>query len=118
MFQEVPVQHNTPQEKQKKKWGPLTNEKSYRNHLLTDAKKQENRQKYQIRVFGLMSKMALESRKIYTVGLARAKVKVCFQNLSYNISRLTILTRPMRKLRFCLSENGPNPPLIHSKEPT
>ncbi|MDO4585599.1 MAG: IS5 family transposase [Planctomycetia bacterium] len=91
-------------EVEKKKLVPLINEKGHRGHTLTDAKKQENRQKSRIRcrvehVFGLMNKVALGSRKIYTVGLVRAKVKVCFKNLAYNILRLTILMRPTGKLR-------------------
>ena len=37
-------------------------------------------------VFGMMGKLAHESRKIFTKGLRRAEVKISLKNLTYNLT--------------------------------
>ncbi|MDO4584393.1 MAG: hypothetical protein Q4D62_09855 [Planctomycetia bacterium] len=82
-------------EVEKKKWGPLICEKGYRNHLLIDAKKQENPG------FVVKSNMFWPDEQscprklhdLYRRPCSRES-EICFKNLSYNMLRLTILTRP------------------------
>ena len=88
-------------------------EKGYREHPLTDEQKQSNREKSRVRsrvehVFGQISQTCRGRRTLFTIGLLRAEVKICFQNLAYNMFRLAILShskpkpRPsMGKLRTC-----------------
>lgn len=83
---------------------PYICEKGYRNHPLTEEQKESNRWKSKTRcrvehVFGVMSKLARESRKIYTKGQLRATVKICLKNLAYNLCRYVILERPRGQLR-------------------
>ncbi|MBQ2821638.1 MAG: hypothetical protein IJF17_08660, partial [Thermoguttaceae bacterium] len=49
-------------------------------------------------VFGLMSKLAHESRKIFTKGLRRAEVKISLKNLTYNLYRFASLRQTAGKL--------------------
>ena len=124
-FQEVPTQRNTREENEKiKKTGTAPEEWSeskkaqkdtdarwtkkrdrsyfgYKNHV-----KERNRAKSRIRcrvehVFGLMSKLARESRRIFTKGRLRAEVKISLKNLAYNIYRYVTLCRIAGKLRTC-----------------
>ena len=76
-------------------------ERAYRNKPLTPEQKAENREKSRIRVrvehvFGHMGG-AMQGLKIHTIGLARAKVKVTFKNLAYNMQRFAFLTRRQRQ---------------------
>lgn len=69
-------------------------ERAYRNKPLTDEQKACNRKKSTIRVrvehiFGHMA-TSMGGLAIHTIGLARAKVKICFKNLVYNMQRFVL----------------------------
>lgn len=81
-------------------------EKGYRGRPLTPEQKESNREKSRVRsrvehVFGQMSKLSHESRKIYTKGRWRAEVKISLKNLTYNLWRFVTLHRNAGKLRTC-----------------
>ncbi len=81
-------------------------EKGHRGHPLTSRQKERNRAKSRIRcrvehVFGLMIKLARESRRIFTKGRIRAEVKISLKNLTYNMCRYVTLCRNTGKLRTC-----------------
>jgi IS5 family transposase len=70
-------------------------ERAYRNTPLTEAQKVSNKAKSTIRVrvehvFGHME-TAMGGMAIHTIGLARAKVKMTFKNLAYNMHRFAYL---------------------------
>jgi len=72
-------------------------ERAYKNKPLTPEQKAKNREKSRIRVrvehmFGHMN-TAMHGLMIHTIGLARAKVKVTFKNLAYNMQRFAFLMR-------------------------
>ena len=69
--------------------------KGYRNTPLSAAKKRTNKTRSSTRsrvehVFGYMETV-LGGMIIHTIGLARAKVKITFKNLAYNMRRFTFL---------------------------
>ena len=69
--------------------------KGYRNNPLSSTKKRTNKTRSSIRsrvehVFGYMETV-LGGMMIHTIGLARAKVKITFKNLAYNMRRFTFL---------------------------
>ncbi|TAE32667.1 MAG: hypothetical protein EAY65_06615 [Alphaproteobacteria bacterium] len=75
-------------------------ERAYRNTPLTEAQKAANRLKSKVRarvehVYGHME-TAMGGMMIHTIGLARAKVKITFKNLAYNMQRFVILQRRTR----------------------
>ena len=68
-----------------------------RNHPLSQAQENANRQKSKVRariehVFGAQQN-APGGRIVRTIGIARAKAKIGLQNLAYNIRRLVTLER-------------------------
>jgi transposase, IS5 family len=68
-----------------------------RNHPLSQAQENANRQKSKVRariehVFGAQQ-TSPGGRIVRTIGIARAKVKIGLQNLAYNIRRLVTLER-------------------------
>jgi transposase, IS5 family len=68
-----------------------------RNHPLSDAKRNANRRRSQVRVriehvFGAQE-TAPGGRLVRVVGLVRAKAKIGLQNLAYNIRRMAFLER-------------------------
>lgn len=70
-------------------------ERAYRNKPLTKEQEKHNNIKSKTRVrvehvFGHME-TAMGGMVIHTVGLARAKVKICFKNLAYNMQRFVML---------------------------
>src|SRR5450756_2796211 len=72
-------------------------QRARRNHPLSKAQENANRNKSKIRarvehVFGAQ-KTSPGGRIIRTIGLARAKAKIGLQNLAYNIRRLVTLER-------------------------
>jgi len=72
-------------------------EKGARNHPLTDAQKESNKEKSKTRarvehVFGAM-RNEMGGLFVRTIGLARAKVQVGLKNLAYNIRRVETLIR-------------------------
>jgi IS5 family transposase len=74
---------------------PKINEKGYRNKPLTDEQKSNNRAKSKIRarvehVFGFIEN-SMRGSFIRTIGMKRAKVKICLMNLTYNLFRLVQL---------------------------
>lgn len=76
-------------------------ERAYKNKPLSDVQKAENRLKSIVRarvehVYGHMS-VRLGGLMIHTLSLARAKVKVTFKNLSYNMQRFVFLTGRRRQ---------------------
>ena len=90
-------------------------EKGYRGRPLTPAQKESNREKSRVRsrvehVFGQMSKLSHESRKIYTKGRYRAEVKISLRNLAYNLWRFVTVHRTGRKLRTCQAKRSPHSP--------
>ena len=90
-------------------------EKGYRGRPLTPAQKESNREKSRVRsrvehVFGQMSKLSHESRKIYTKGRYRAEVKISLRNLAYNLWRFATVHRTGRKLRTCQAKRSPHSP--------
>jgi IS5 family transposase len=69
-------------------------ERAYRNKPLTDGQKASNKIKSKTRVrvehvFGHMA-TSMGGLAIHTIGLARAKVKICFKNLAYNMQRFVL----------------------------
>lgn len=69
--------------------------KGYRNHPLSATKKRTNRTRSSTRsrvehVFGYMETV-LGGMMIHTIGIARAKVKMTFKNLAYNMRRFSFL---------------------------
>jgi transposase, IS5 family len=85
-------------------------EKGSRNHPLTDAQKESNRQKSKVRarvehVFGAQSQMG--GHWVRTIGLARAKVKIGMMNLVYNMKRLMqLLKRDSKGLMSSINRRG------------
>jgi IS5 family transposase len=76
-------------------------ERAYRNRPLTELQKAANRIKSTVRarvehVYGHME-TAMGGLMIHTIGLARAKVKMTFKNLAYNMQRLVFLTKQRRQ---------------------
>jgi IS5 family transposase len=76
-------------------------ERSYRNRPLTDLQKSANRLKSKVRarvehVYGHME-TSMGGMMIHTIGLARAKVKVAFKNLAYNMQRFAFLELRRRR---------------------
>jgi len=76
-------------------------ERAYRNRPLTEAQKAANRLKSSVRVriehvFGHME-TAMGGMMIHTLGLARARVKITFKNLAYNLQRFVFLTTRRRQ---------------------
>ena len=68
-----------------------------RNHPLSQAQENANRQKSRVRariehVFGAQQNSP-GGRIIRTIGIARAKAKIGLQNLAYNMRRLVTLER-------------------------
>ena len=77
------------------------NERAYRNTPLTEAQKKNNTIKSRIRsrvehVFGHIT-TSMGGLMIHTIGLDRAKVKVKFKNIAYNMQRFAFFEN--RKLR-------------------
>ena len=71
------------------------NERAYRNHPLTAAQIEDNREKSRIRarvehVFGAWI-MDMGGKLLRTIGLANAKVQLGLKNLTYNLMRFTWL---------------------------
>lgn len=71
-------------------------ERAYRNTPLTDVQKAANCLKSSVRarvehVYGHME-TAMGGMMIHTIGIARAKVKITFKNLAYNMQRFAFLT--------------------------
>ena len=72
-------------------------QRANRNHPLSQARENANRQKSRVRariehVFGAQQ-TSPGGRIVRTIGIARAKVKIGLQNLAYNIRRLVTLER-------------------------
>ena len=72
-------------------------EKGYRNHLLTEEQKQNNRRKSKIRcridhVFGFMTG-SMNGITVRTIGMTRAAFNIGLTNLIYNICRYSIICR-------------------------
>jgi transposase, IS5 family len=70
-------------------------ERAYKDKPLTEAQEKENHRKSKVRVrvehvFGHME-TAMNGMMIHTLGLARAKAKMMFKNLTYNIERFVCL---------------------------
>ncbi|MDR1291751.1 MAG: transposase, partial [Planctomycetaceae bacterium] len=73
------------------------NERSYRNHPLTDEQKANNKLKSKTRsriehIFGAQ-KMRMGKEILRTIGIIRAKFQIGMRNLVYNMSRLVSLKR-------------------------
>ncbi len=76
-------------------------ERAYRNTPLTDLQKAANRFKSIVRarvehVYGHME-TAMGGLAIHTIGLSRAKVKMTFKNLAYNMQRFVFLQSRRRQ---------------------
>lgn len=76
-------------------------ERACRNTPLTDLQKAANRLKSTVRarvehIYGHME-TAMGGLTIHTIGLARAKVKVTFKNLAYNMQRFVFLASRRRQ---------------------
>ena len=72
-------------------------QRANRNHPLSQAQDNANRQKSKVRariehVFGAQQNSP-GGRIVRTIGIARAKVKIGLQNLAYNMRRLVTLER-------------------------
>jgi IS5 family transposase len=70
-------------------------ERAYRNNPLTDEQKKSNTEKSHIRarvehVFGHMT-TSMGGQMIHTIGSSRAKIKITFKNLAYNMWRFAFL---------------------------
>jgi IS5 family transposase len=73
------------------------NEKGYRNHPLTLEQKADNREKSKVRarvehVFGYMTN-SMGGMTVRCIGIVRAECIIVMKNLTYNISRYTMLRR-------------------------
>jgi len=71
------------------------NEKGYRNRPLTDEQKFSNKMKSKVRarvehVFGHMTN-SMGGMHVRCIGIQRARCKITFKNLAYNLSRFTYL---------------------------
>ena len=71
--------------------------RAYRNKPLSEAKKRTNKKRSETRapvehVFGHMT-TSMNGLMIHTIGLARAKLKLTFKNLAYNMHRVAFLGR-------------------------
>jgi IS5 family transposase len=69
-------------------------ERAYCNKPLSDEQKDSNRIKSKTRVrvehiFGYMT-TSMGGLSLHTIGLARAKVKICFKNIAYNMQRFVL----------------------------
>jgi IS5 family transposase len=76
-------------------------DRAYRNKPLTDEQKATNRVKSTVRVrvehvFWHME-TAMGGMLVHTLGLARAKVKITFKNLAYNLWRFAFLVTPKQQ---------------------
>ena len=76
-------------------------ERAYRNTPLTELQKAANRLKSSVRarvehVYGHME-TAMGGLTIHTIGLARARVKITFKNLAYNMQRFAFLAKQRRQ---------------------
>jgi transposase, IS5 family len=76
-----------------------------RNHPLSQAQENANRQKSRVRariehVFGAQQKSP-GGRIVRTIGIARAKAKIGLQNLAYNMCRLVTRTDGCRTGEEC-----------------
>ena len=76
-------------------------ERPYRDRPLTEAQKQRNREKSQVRVrvehvFGFMT-MNRGGSYLRCIGLARAKLTIGLMNLTYNLARFAYLVRAAAK---------------------
>ena len=72
-------------------------EKGYRNKLLTEEQKENNRRKSKIRcriehVFGFMT-MSMHGLTVRSIGIARATFHIGLTNLVYNLCRYSFLIR-------------------------
>ena len=72
-------------------------QRANRNHPLSQAQENANRQKSRVRariehVFGAQQ-TSPGGRIVRTIGIARAKAKIGLQNFAYNIRRLVMLER-------------------------
>jgi IS5 family transposase len=75
--------------------------RNWKNKPMTEAQKRTNTTRSRIRArvehtFGHMNN-SMGGLLIHTIGLARAKVKVTFKNLAYNIHRLTLFQKSQGK---------------------
>jgi IS5 family transposase len=82
---------------QQRDFDPQINEKGYRNNLLTDEQKANNKLKSKTRsriehLFGAQ-KMRMGKEILRTIGMIRAKFQIEMQNLVYTMSRLISLKR-------------------------
>jgi transposase, IS5 family len=73
-------------------------ERAYRNKPLTPEQESVNKERSRIRariehVFGHIE-TAMNGCYVRTIGKTRAEAKIGLENLAYNISRFTFLTRP------------------------
>lgn len=80
---------------EKKKVVNMVNEKGYRNKPLTEAQKENNKEKSKTRarvehIFGFVEN-SMNGSFVRTIGVARAKAKIGMMNLAYNICRCTQL---------------------------
>ena len=64
-------------------------------------------------VFGIMSKLAHESRMIFTKGLCRAEVKICLKNLMYDQCRVASLRQIWGNLCADLTKYGKFREIFH-----
>ncbi len=80
-------------------------ERAYRNKPLTAEQKASNKEKSKIRarvehVFGIMNN-SMGGLMIHTLGLSRAKFKMTFKNLAYNIWRFSFLQTLHKRQETC-----------------
>jgi IS5 family transposase len=80
-------------------------QRSYRNTPLDDLQKAANRLKSKVRVrvehvYGQMNTQ-MGGLMIHTIGLARAKVKVVFKNIAYNMMRFAYLQKREQQRPQC-----------------
>ena len=90
-------------------------EKGTRNHPLTDAQKERNRGKSQVRarvehVFGAQAHMG--GHVVRTIGLERATVKIGMINLVYNMKRLGQLLKRDAQRALCRDHRSPAPVMV------
>lgn len=82
-------------------------EKGTRGKPLTEEQKASNRQKSKTRarvehVFGAQAQMG--GHVVRIIGIARARVKIAFMNLAYNMRRFVLLCR--REIQLCNGSDG------------